>query len=100
MKNIKEFISESSTQAEDLQEEVSIALKEFGSVRKGFKMANIEDIIDAMYKLGFDYVEEDSDEDKLVFVGDYIDTKYEIDLYAKNSVKGKFQINNFNVFQE
>jgi hypothetical protein len=53
-----------------------------------------------MYKLGFDYDEESSDDEKLVFVGEYIDTKYEIDLYAEDQVKGKFKIKNFNEFEE
>ena len=99
MKDLKQYINE-STQSEDLQNEVSIALKEFGSVRNGFKMTPIDDIKDAMYKLGFDYDDEQSDADKLVFVGEYIDTKYEIDLYAQDQVSGKFKIKNFNVFEE
>lgn len=100
MKDLKEYINESSTQDEDLQEEVSLALKEFGSVRNGFKMAKIDDIINAMYKIEFDYDEECSDDDKLVFVGNYIDTQYEVDLYAEDRVVGKFKIKNFNVFEQ
>lgn len=98
MKDIKEYIIE-STQSEDLQSEISLALKEFGSVRNGFKMANIDDIIDALYKIEFDYDEENSDDDKLLFVGNYIDTQYELDLYIEDRVKGKVKIKSFNVFE-
>ena len=80
MKDIKNFILE-STQDEDLQEEVGLALKKFGTVRNGFKAAKKQDIIDAMYKLGFDYDEENSTASKLVFSGEYIDDQYEVDLY-------------------
>lgn len=98
MKDIKQFILE-STQDEDLHEEIGLALREFGSIKHGFKMTKINDIKDAMYKLGFDFVEEDSSNDKLVFVGDYIDTKYEVTLYAEDTVSGKFKIKNFNEIQ-
>ena len=100
MKNIKDFILENniteSTQSEDLHEEIGLALKEFGNIKNGFKMVAIDDIKDAMYKLGFDYDEDNSNDEKLVFVGEYIDTKYEVTLYAKDHVKGKFKIHNFN----
>ncbi len=99
MKDLQHFIIE-STQSEELHEEVGLALRDFGNIKNGFKMVPIDDIIDAMYKLGFDYVEEDSDDTKLVFYGEYIDTKYEIDLYAEDQVKGKFKIKNFNEFEE
>ena len=95
MKDIKNFILE-STQGEDLHEEIGLALKEFGNIKNGFKMVAIDDIKDAMYKAGFDFVEEDSDDDKLVFYGEYIDTQYEVTLYADDHVKGKFKIKNFN----
>jgi len=95
MKDIKDFILE-STQDEDLHEEIGFALKEFGNIRNGFKMAKIDDIKDAMYKAGFDFVEEDSSDDKLVFVGEYIDTQYEVTLFAADHVSGKFKIKNFN----
>ena len=95
MKDIKKFILE-STQGEDLHEEIGLALKEFGNIRNGFKMVKIDDIKDAMYKAGFDFVEEDSSDEKLVFVGEYIDTQYEVTLFAKDYVKGKFKIYNFN----
>ena len=36
------------------------------------------------------------EDDKLVFIGEYIDTKYEVTLFAKDHVKGKFKIHNFN----
>ena len=99
MKDIKNFILESteSTQSEDLQEEIGLALKEFGNIRNGFKMTPIDDIKDAMYKLGFDFDEENSEDDKLEFVGEYIDTKYEVTLYAKDHVNGKFKIMNITV---
>ena len=100
MKDIKKYILEASTEAEDLQEEISLALKKFGSVRHGFKMVDIDDIIDAMYKIEFDYDEESSSGNKLVFVGNYINTKYEVDLYADDYVSGRFKIKNFNVFEE
>lgn len=99
MKDLKTFITE-ETQSEELQTEISLALKEFGSVRNGFKMTPIQDIKDALYKLGFDFSEEDSSDEKLVFFGEYIDTKYEVDLYAEDHVSGKFKIKNFNVFEE
>ena len=95
MKDIKNFILE-STQSEDLHEEIGLALREFGNIRNGFKMVAIDDIKDAMYKTGFDFDEEQSEDDKLVFIGEYIDTKYEVTLYAKDHVKGKFKIHNFN----
>lgn len=95
MKDIKNFILE-STQSEDLHEEIGLALREFGNIRNGFKMVAIDDIKDAMYKAGFDFDEEQSEDDKLVFIGEYIDTKYEVTLYAKDHVKGKFKIHNFN----
>ena len=95
MKDIKKFILE-STQSEDLHEEIGLALREFGNIRNGFKMTPIDDIKDAMYKLGFNYVEEDSSDEKLVFVGEYIDTKYEVTLFAEDHVSGKIKIKNFN----
>ena len=104
MKSLEQFIKESmeSTQSEDLQEEIGLALKEFGNIRNGFKIATIDDIKDAMYKAGFDFVEDECEDDKLVFVGEYIDTKYEVDLYSKEptNVKGKFKIYNFQVFEQ
>lgn len=99
MKSIIQYLAE-STQSEDLQDEISLALKEFGSVRNGFKMASIKDIEDAMYKVGFDYDEENSSDDKLIFVGEYIDTDYEVTLYADDYVKGKFKIHNFTVTEQ
>ena len=95
MKDIKDFILE-STQSEDLHEEIGLALKEFGNIKNGFKMAAIDDIKDAMYKAGFDFDEEQSEDDKLVFVGEYIDTQYEVTLFAADHVSGKFKIKNFN----
>ena len=95
MKDIKQYINE-STQGEDLHEEIGLALKEFGNIRNGFKMVKIDDIKDAMYNAGFDFVEEDSSDEKLVFAGEYIDTQYEITLYAEDHVSGKFKIKNFN----
>ena len=94
MKDIKQFIVE-STETEDLSEEIGIALKEFGSIRHGFKMTPIQDIKDAMYKAGFDFDEEQSSDDKLVFVGEYINTDYEIKIYADDYVKGKIKIKNY-----
>ena len=99
MKDLKTYINE-STRDEDLQSEISLALKEFGSIKNGFKMTPIQDIKDALYKLGFDFSEEDSSDEKLVFFGEYIDTKYEVDLYSEDHVSGKFKIKNFNVFEE
>jgi len=95
MKDIKDFILE-STQSEDLHEEIGLALKEFGNIKNGFKMVAIDDIKDTMYKAGFDFDEEQSEDDKLVFIGEYIDTKYEVTLYADDHVSGKFKIKNFN----
>lgn len=95
MKDIKKFILE-STQSEDLHEEIGLALKEFGNIKNGFKMVAIDDIKDAMYKLGFDFDDEQSEDDKLVFVGEYIDTQYEVTLFAADHVSGKFKIKNFN----
>jgi hypothetical protein len=102
MKSIKEYILENnSTQDEDLQEEVGLALKEFGSVRNGFKPAKKDDIINAMYKLGFDYDDSNSDDEceQLTFVGDYIDDKYEIDLYIDKQQGDKITLKSFNVFK-
>lgn len=99
MKDIKNFILE-STQGEDLHEEIGNALREFGNIRNGFKMVKIDDIKDAMYKAGFDFVEEDSTDDKLVFTGEYIDTQYEVTLYAEDHVSGKFKIKNFNEIEQ
>ena len=100
MKDIKKYILENniseSTQDEDLHEEIGLALKEFGNIRNGFKMVKIDDIKDAMYKAGFDFDEEQSSDEKLVFVGEYIDTQYEVTLYAEDHVSGKFKIKNFN----
>ena len=98
MKDIKNFILE-STQSEDLHEEIGLALREFGNIKNGFKMTPINDIKDAMYKAGFDFVEENSEDDKLVFVGEYIDTQYEVTLFADDHVSGKFKIKNFNEIQ-
>lgn len=95
MKDIKDFILE-STQSEDLHEEIGLALKKFGNIKNGFKMVAIDDIKDAMYKLGFDFDDEQSEDDKLVFVGEYIDTQYEVTLFAADHVSGKFKIKNFN----
>ena len=95
MKDIKDFILE-STQSEDLHEEIGLALKEFGNIKNGFKMVAIDDIKDAMYKLGFDFDDEQSEDDKLVFIGEYIDTQYEVTLFAADHVSGKFKIKNFN----
>lgn len=97
MKDIKLYITE-STQDEDLQEEVGLALKKFGNVRNGFKAAKKQDIIDAMYKLGFDYDEENSTASKLVFSGEYIDDQYEVDLYIDKDNGEYVTIKNFNVF--
>lgn len=100
MKDIKKYILENniteSTQSEDLHEEIGLALKEFGNIKNGFKMVAIDDIKDAMYKAGFDFDEEQSEDDKLVFVGEYIDTQYEVTLFAADHVSGKFKIKNFN----
>ena len=95
MKDIKQYITE-STQGEDLHEEIGLALREFGNIKNGFKMTSIDDIKDAMYKLGFDFDEEQSSDEKFVFVGEYIDTQYEVTLYAEVHVSGKFKIKNFN----
>ena len=95
MKDIKDYIIESA-QSEDLHEEIGLALREFGNIRNGFKMAKLDDIKDAMYKVGFDFVEEDSSDEKLIFVGEYIDTQYEVTLYGDDHVSGKFKIKNFN----
>ena len=100
MKDIKDFILENniieSTQGEDLHEEIGLALKEFGNIKNGFKMTPIDDIKNAMYKIGFDFVEEDSDDEKLVFAGEYIDKQYEVTLFADDHVSGKFKIKNIN----
>ena len=98
MKNIKEYIIE-STQDEDLEHEIGLALKDFGNVRNGFKWAKEDDIKDALYKVGFDYDEENSNDDYMMFVGDYLDSRYEVELYIKDRVSGKVQIKHFNVFE-
>jgi len=98
MKDIKEYIIE-STQDEDLEYEIGLALRKFGNIRNGFKWAKEDDIKDAMYKAGFDYDEENSNDDYMMFVGDYLDSKYEVELYIKDRVSGKVQIKHFNVFE-
>ena len=98
MKDIKKYIIE-STQDEDLEYEIGLALKDFGNVRNGFKWAKEDDIKDALYKAGFDYDEENSNDDYMMFIGDYLDSKYEVELYIKDRVKGKVQIKHFNVFE-
>jgi len=98
MKDIKKYIIE-STQDEDLYDEVALALKPFGNIKNGFKYTKKEDIEDAMYKLGFDFDDENSNEDYLMFVGDYIDSKYEIEMYIEDEVSGKVKIRHFNVFE-
>lgn len=97
MKDIKSYILE-STQDEELYEEVGLALKKFGNIRNGFKAAKKQDIIDAMYKLGFDYDEENSTESELAFTGEYIDDKYEVDLYIDKENGEYITLKNFNVF--
>jgi len=62
-------------------------------------MADIDDIKDAMYKIEFDFDEERSEDDTLVFTGEYIDDKYDVILYANDHVAGKFKIHNFQVFE-
>ena len=99
MKDIKEYILENTTiQDEDLQEEVGLALKEFGSVKQGFKAAKKQDIIDAMYQLGFDYDEENSTDSGLSFVGEYINDKYEVNLYIDKENGDYITLKNYNVF--
>lgn len=93
MKELTAFIKE-SIQSEDLQEEVSLALKKFGSVRNGFKMAPKQDVIDALYQLGFDFVEDESSDDEFVFHGEYVDTYYDVILHLKDHVSGKVKIHN------
>ena len=102
MKNIKDYILENnSTQDEDLQEEVGLALKEFGDVRNGFKSAKKDDILDAMYKLGFDYDDTNSDDEgeQLTFIGDYINDKYEVDLYIDKQQGENITIKSFNIYK-
>ena len=99
MKDIKDYILE-STQDEDLEYEIGLALKDFGNIKNGFKWAKEDDIKDALYKAGFDYDEENSKDDRMTFVGDYLDSKYTVELYIKDRVKGKVQIKHFNVFEE
>jgi len=95
MKDIKNFILE-STQSEDLHEEIGLALKKFGSIRHGFKAAKKQDIIDAMYKLGFDYDEENSTVSGLSFTGDYMDDKYEVNLYIDKENGDYITLKNYN----
>ncbi len=97
MKDIKNYILE-STQDEDLQEEVGLALKKFGNVKHGFKAAKKQDIIDAMYKLGFDYDEENSTVSGLSFTGDYMNDKYEVNLYIDKENGDYITLKNYNVF--
>lgn len=99
MKDIKDFILE-STQSEDLHEEIGLALKEFGNTRNGFKMSKVNDIIDAMYKLGFDFDNQNQDEDKMIFYGEYMDSKYTVELYVEDRVAGKVKLKSFNVFED
>ena len=101
MKDLKTYILENnSTQDEDLQAEIGLALQNFGSVKKGFNWAKLEDILDAMYNIGFDYAENEGEDDELIFYGEYIDTKYKVILYTKDNVNGKVKLFNFNVTQD
>ena len=101
MKDLKTYILENnSPQDEDLKEEIALALKEFGSVKNGFNWAKLEDILDAMYNIGFDYSENKGEDDELIFYGEYIDTKYKVILYTKDNVNGKVKLFNFNVTQD
>ena len=92
---INESLNE-NTQSEELHHEIGLALKDFGSIKNGFKMAKEDDIKDAMYQLGFDFDEDNSDDEKMVFTGEYIDTDYEVTLFIKDKVAGKVKISNFN----
>lgn len=99
MKDISRYIIE-STQDEDLREEVGLALKKFGNVKQGFKAAKKQDIIDAMYKLGFDFDEENSTASGLAFTGEYIDDTYEVDLYIDKENGEHITLKNYNVFKQ
>ena len=99
MKSLSNYIKmfeAQQTQSEELHHEIGLALQQFGNIKNGFKMAKEDDIKDAMYQAGFDYDEENSDDDKMVFVGEYIDTDYEVTLFIKDRVAGKVKISNFN----
>ena len=98
MKDIKEYIIE-STKDEDIEYEIGLALKDFGNERNGFKYAKEDDIKDALYKVGFDYDDENSNDDYMMFIGDYLDSKYEVELYIKDKSDNKVQIKHFNVFE-
>ncbi len=98
MKTLKQFIKENNSNSEDLEHEVGLALKEFGNIKNGFKMASIKNIEDAMFKLGFDYDEENSTDERLIFFGDYINDKYEVDLHIKEKMNDKYKISNYTVF--
>lgn len=99
MKNIKNYILE-STESEDLEHEIGLALQNFGSVRNGFKLSKIEDVVDAMYTLGFDYAEDEGKDDEMIFYGEYIDNKYQVILYSKEKTNDKVKLFNFHVFED
>ena len=99
LKNLDKYVMMFETkelQSEELHHEIGLALQQFGNIKNGFKMSNINDIKDAMYKAGFDYDEEESNNERMVFVGEYINTDYEVTLFISDRVTGKVKISNFN----
>ena len=98
MKNLKNYICE-STECDELYDEIELTLKKFGNPTNGFKLANKQDIIDVMYQLGFDYDDTNSNDKQLTFVGDYIDNKYEVNLYIANQSGDKIKLRNFDVWK-
>ena len=52
-----------------------------------------------MYQLGFDYDDTNSNDKQLTFVGDYIDNKYEVNLYIANQSGDKIKLRNFDVWK-
>ena len=96
MKNLINYIYENS-ELDELYDEVELTLDKFGNTQHGFKMSDKQDIIDAMYQLGFDYDDESDNDECMSFVGDYINGKYEVDLYIARQSGEKVKLRNFEV---
>ena len=99
MKNLINYITE-STNADELQEEVGIALRKFGNIRNGFKYTDKQSIVEAMSQIGFEYDDESNDDEKqMTFIGEYLNSEYEVDLYIANQTGDRVKLRNFNVFE-
>jgi len=100
MKSFREYLLQEADndKMKDLENEINLALKPL-KLNDNFTMAKIKDIEDIMYKMEFDYDEERSEDDTLVFSGEYIDKKYDVIFYADEHRKDEFKIKNFQIFE-